>query len=57
MRDHCWPHFMAGNDPAQEPGVRLEIWDDDGSPEWADLYARCNKDLYATSEVNFTTGF
>ncbi|MEZ4677104.1 MAG: enolase C-terminal domain-like protein [Caldilineaceae bacterium] len=40
MRDHCWPHFMAGNDPAQEPGVRLEIWDDDGSPEWADLYAR-----------------
>ncbi|MCB0185030.1 MAG: mandelate racemase/muconate lactonizing enzyme family protein, partial [Caldilineaceae bacterium] len=40
MRDHTWPHFMAGNDPAQEPGVRLEIWDDDGSPEWADLYAR-----------------
>ena len=40
MRDHCWPHFMAGNDPAQEPGVRLEIWNDDGSPEWADLYAR-----------------
>ncbi|MEZ4660404.1 MAG: hypothetical protein R2911_22840 [Caldilineaceae bacterium] len=39
MRDHCWPHFKAGNDPAQEPGVRLEIWDDDGSPEWADLYA------------------
>jgi L-alanine-DL-glutamate epimerase-like enolase superfamily enzyme len=40
MRDHCWPHFMAGNDPAQEPGVRLEIWNDDGSPEWTDLYAR-----------------
>ena len=40
MRDHCWPHFKAGNDPAQEPGVRLEIWDDDGSPEWADLYGR-----------------
>jgi len=40
MRDQCWPHFQAGNDPAQEPGVRLEIWDDDGSPEWAELYAR-----------------
>ncbi len=40
MRDHVWPHFMAGNDPAQEPGVRLEIWDEDGSSAWADLYAR-----------------
>ncbi len=41
MKDHCWPHFrQAGNDPAQEPGVTLEIWDDDGSREWADLYAR-----------------
>ena len=43
MRDQCWPHFMAGNDPAQEPGVRLEIWNDDGSPAWADLYARLQK--------------
>jgi len=34
---------MAGNDPAQEPGVRLEIRNDDGSPEWADLYARVQK--------------
>ncbi len=41
MKDHCWPHFrQRGNDPAQEPGVKLEIWDDDGSKEWADLYAR-----------------
>ena len=41
MRDQCWPHFrQAGNDPAQEPGVRLEIREDDGSREWADLYAR-----------------
>ena len=41
MRDHCWPHFRQhGNDPAQEPGVTLEIWDDDGSQEWAELYAR-----------------
>ena len=41
MRDHCWPHFRQhGNDPAQEPGATLEIWDDDGSKEWADLYGR-----------------
>lgn len=41
MRDHCWPHFrQLGNDPAQEPGARLEVWDDDGSKEWADLYER-----------------
>ena len=41
MKDHCWPHFrQRGNDPAQEPGVTLEIWDDDGSKEWNDLYAR-----------------
>jgi L-alanine-DL-glutamate epimerase-like enolase superfamily enzyme len=44
MRDHCWPHFrQSGNDPAQEPGARLEIWDDDGSKEWNDLYARLQK--------------
>ncbi len=43
MRDHCWPHFMKGNDPAQEPGVRIEIWNDDGSPEWNDLYARAQQ--------------
>ena len=40
MSKHCWPHFMAGNDPAQEPGVQLEIWDDDGSKAWAELYER-----------------
>ncbi|MEM7126188.1 MAG: mandelate racemase/muconate lactonizing enzyme family protein [Chloroflexota bacterium] len=40
MKDHCWPHFMAGNDPAQEPGVQLQIWKDDGSPEWTDLCER-----------------
>ena len=40
MWDQCWPHFKAGNDPAQEPGVMLEIWEDDGSQAWADLYAR-----------------
>jgi hypothetical protein len=40
MRDHCWPAFMAGNYPVQEPGVTLEIWDEDGTAEWQDLYAR-----------------
>ncbi len=41
MRDHAWPHFrQRGNDPAQEPGATLEIWDDDGSKEWSDLYER-----------------
>jgi len=39
-RYQCWPHFMAGNDPAQEPGVQFEIWNDDGSAEWKDLYAK-----------------
>lgn len=43
MWDQCWPHFMAGNDPAQEPGVRLEIWPEDDTPEWADLYARARQ--------------
>jgi len=43
MKDHCWPHFMAGNDPAQEPGVKLEIWDDDGSKDWAELNERVQK--------------
>ena len=40
MRDHAWPAFLAGNYPVQEPGVQLKIWDDDGSSEWRDLYAR-----------------
>ncbi|MDA0335802.1 MAG: enolase, partial [bacterium] len=43
MADHCWPHFMAGNDPAQEPGVMLEIWDDDGSKDWAALNERVQR--------------
>lgn len=40
IRNQCRPWFLAGNGPIQEPGVRLEIWTDDGSPEWADLHAR-----------------
>ncbi len=40
IRHQCRPWFLAGNGPAQEPGVQLEIWKEDGSPEWADLHAR-----------------
>jgi L-alanine-DL-glutamate epimerase-like enolase superfamily enzyme len=35
--------FWAGNQPVDERGVRLEMRPDDGSPEWADLYARAQQ--------------
>lgn len=37
-----WPDFAAGNHPVQERGARLEIWPDDGTPEWADLFRRAS---------------
>jgi len=40
IRHQCRPWFLAGNGPAQEPGVRLAVWWEDGTPEWADLYQR-----------------
>ena len=41
MAGQCWPHFRQfGNDPAQEPGATLEVWDDDGTAAWNDLYQR-----------------
>ena len=40
MRDQAWPACLAGNYPVQEPGVQLTIWDEDGTPEWQDLYTR-----------------
>ncbi|HEU5015450.1 MAG TPA: mandelate racemase/muconate lactonizing enzyme family protein [Roseiflexaceae bacterium] len=40
MRPQCWDDFLSGNQPAQERGVTMEVHADDGSPEWADLYAR-----------------
>jgi len=40
IRNQCRPWFLAGNGPIQEPGVRLEVWTDDGTPEWADLHAQ-----------------
>ncbi|MBT4501217.1 MAG: enolase [Gemmatimonadetes bacterium] len=33
-------YFGAGHGPAYVEGVRLEPWPDDGSAEWADLFAR-----------------
>ncbi len=40
MNSQMWPDFRAGNQPVQERGVEFEIWRDDGSPEWRDLFAR-----------------
>jgi L-alanine-DL-glutamate epimerase-like enolase superfamily enzyme len=40
MRPQCWDDFWAGNQPAQERGVTMEVRADDGSREWAELYAR-----------------
>lgn len=42
MRPQCWDDFWAGNQPAQERGVTMEVHADDGTPEWADLYARAS---------------
>lgn len=40
MRPQCWDDFWAGNQPVQERGVTMEVHADDGSSEWAELYAR-----------------
>jgi L-alanine-DL-glutamate epimerase-like enolase superfamily enzyme len=36
----CWDDCAMGNQPAQERGVTMEVHPDDGTKEWADLYAR-----------------
>ena len=57
MRDHVWPHFrLHGNDPAQEPGARLEIWDDDGSQEWEELYQRVQQGPVREQRATATGG-
>jgi L-alanine-DL-glutamate epimerase-like enolase superfamily enzyme len=43
MRPQCWADFGAGNQPVQERGVTMEVRPDDGSKEWADLYARAER--------------
>ncbi|MBK9941771.1 MAG: enolase [Kouleothrix sp.] len=40
MRPQCWDDFWAGNQPVQERGVTMEVHPDDGSPAWAELFAR-----------------
>jgi L-alanine-DL-glutamate epimerase-like enolase superfamily enzyme len=37
---HCWNDCWAGNNPVQERGVSMEVRPNDGSTEWADLWAR-----------------
>lgn len=44
MRPQLWEDCLAGNQPVQERGVTMEIRPDDGSREWADLYARAERD-------------
>jgi L-alanine-DL-glutamate epimerase-like enolase superfamily enzyme len=39
----CWDDCWVGNQPVQERGVRMEMRADDGSKEWADLYARAER--------------
>lgn len=36
----CWDDCWMGNQPVQERGVTMEVWKEDGSAEWADLFAR-----------------
>ena len=43
MRPQCWADFLAGNQPPQERGVTMEVHPDDGSPGWAELYARAQR--------------
>jgi L-alanine-DL-glutamate epimerase-like enolase superfamily enzyme len=42
MRPQIWDDCFAGNVPVQERGVSMEVRPDDGSQEWADLYARAS---------------
>jgi len=39
----CWNDCWVGNQPVQERGVRMEVHPDDGSKEWASLYARAER--------------
>ncbi len=36
-------YFNAGHGPAYAEGVRLQLWLNDGSKEWADLFARARE--------------
>ncbi len=36
----CWTDAFNGNIPAQDRGARMSVRPDDGSKEWAELWAR-----------------
>ncbi len=36
----CWDDCWRGNQPVQERGVRMQATPDDGSKEWAEMWAR-----------------
>ena len=38
----CWTDAFAGNIPAQDRGVRMHVRKDDGTPDWAEKYARAS---------------
>jgi hypothetical protein len=42
MRPQLWNDCLVGNIPVQERGVIMEVHRDDGSKEWADLFARAS---------------
>jgi L-alanine-DL-glutamate epimerase-like enolase superfamily enzyme len=46
----CWDDFLAGNQPVQERGVRMETLVDDGSKEWAELFQRLQRGPIRTKE-------
>ena len=39
----CWDDHWVANNPPQERGVTMEVHEDDGYKEWADLYARAER--------------
>ncbi|HSH79072.1 MAG TPA: mandelate racemase/muconate lactonizing enzyme family protein [Herpetosiphonaceae bacterium] len=41
--EQCWTDFWFGKQPVQERGVTFEVRPDDGSREWAELYARAER--------------
>ena len=38
-----WEDFLAGNQPIEPRGVQLLVRVDDGTADWAELYARCQR--------------
>lgn len=47
----CWNDAFSGSIPAQERGARMHMRPDDGSPAWADLYARASAAPFWSQEL------